>query len=75
MRCMKLKPDDLVMVQVKALTGDHKITDRWEDTPHQVISQLNYQPVFCTQPIDAIADNNIKILHQNVVSFVIKCRI
>ena len=23
MRCMKLKPDDLVMVRVKALTGDH----------------------------------------------------
>ena len=25
MRCMKLKPDDLVMVRVKALTGDHKL--------------------------------------------------
>ena len=25
MRCMKLEPDDLVMVRVKALTGDHKI--------------------------------------------------
>ena len=31
---MKLKPDDLVLVQVKALTSDHKITDQWEDTPH-----------------------------------------
>ena len=27
MKCMKLKPDDSVMVQVKALTGDHKIAD------------------------------------------------
>ena len=43
---MKLKPDDLVLVQVKALTGDHKINYQWEDTPHQVISQLNDQPVF-----------------------------
>ena len=34
MRCMKLKPDDLVMVRVKTLTGDHKIADQWEDTPH-----------------------------------------
>ena len=34
MRCMKLKPDDLVMVRIKALTGDHKIADQWEDTPH-----------------------------------------
>ena len=24
MRCMRLKQDDLVMVRVKALTGDHK---------------------------------------------------
>ena len=31
---MKLKPDDLVMVRIKALTGDHKIADQWEDTPH-----------------------------------------
>ena len=46
MRYMKLKPDDLVMVQVKALTGDHKIADQWENTPHRVISQLNDQPVF-----------------------------
>ena len=27
MRHMKLEPDDLVMVRVKALTGDHKIAD------------------------------------------------
>ena len=40
---MKLKPDDLVMVRVKAFTGDHKIADQWEDTPHQVIGQLGDQ--------------------------------
>ena len=27
MRCMKLKPDDQVMVRMKALTGNHKIPD------------------------------------------------
>ena len=27
MRCIKLKPDDLVMVRVKALTGNHKIAN------------------------------------------------
>ena len=34
MRCMRLEPDDLVMVRAKALTGYHKIADRWEDIPH-----------------------------------------
>ena len=31
---MKLGPDDLVMVRVKGLTGDHKIADQWEDIPY-----------------------------------------
>ena len=31
---MKLKPDDLVMVSVKALTGVHKIANQWKDAPH-----------------------------------------
>ena len=64
---MKLKPDDLVMVRVKALHGDHKIADQWKDTPHQVISQLGDQPVFKVQPIDATTDNNFKILHRNML--------
>ena len=55
------------MVQVKALTGDHKIADWWEDIPHQVISQLGDQPVFWVQPINATTDNNINILHRNIM--------
>ena len=66
MRCMKLKPHDLVMVRVKALTGDHKIADRWEDTPHQIIGQLGDQPVFKVQPITAISDN-IRVSHRNML--------
>ena len=30
---MKLEPDDLVMVRVKALTRDHKIADQWGRYP------------------------------------------
>ena len=46
MKCMNLRPDDLVLVHVKAPSGDHKIADQWEETPHQVLSQLADQPVF-----------------------------
>ena len=31
---MSLKPDDLVLVLAKAQSGDHKIADLWEETPH-----------------------------------------
>ena len=64
---MKLEPDDLVMVGVKALSGDHKTADQWEDTPHQVISQLGDQPVFKVQPITTIFHNNIRVLHRNML--------
>ena len=36
---MSLKPDDLVLVHVKAPSGDHTIADQWEETPHRVLSQ------------------------------------
>ena len=31
---MSLKPDDLVLVHVKAPSGDYKIADQWDETPH-----------------------------------------
>ena len=46
MRCMTLKPDDLVLVSAKAPSGDHKIVDQWEDIPHHVLSQFAEQPDF-----------------------------
>ena len=67
MRCMSLKPDDLVLVCVKAPSRNHKIIDQWEDKQYQVLSQLDSQPVFRVQPIDAATDENIRILHRNMV--------
>ena len=60
---MSLRPDDLVLLCFKAPTGDHKIADQWEATPHHVLSQLANQPVFRVQPVDADSDEGICILH------------
>ena len=67
MRCLKLEPDDLVMVRVKALTGNHKIADQWENTPHRVISQMGDQPVFKVRPITTMSDKDIRVLHRNML--------
>ena len=61
MKCMSLRPNDLGLVYIKAPTGDHKIADWWEATPHHVLSQLANQPVFKVQQIDAEDDANIYI--------------
>ena len=67
MRCMSLRPDDLILVHVKAPSGDHKIADQWEETPHQVLSQLADQPVFRVQPVDAEDDENNRVLQRNML--------
>ena len=59
MRCMSLRPNDLVSVHVKALTGGHKIADQWETTLHCVLSQLANPAVLKIQPIDTEDDENI----------------
>ena len=44
MRCMRLKPDDLVLVHAKAPSGDHKIADsmgRHSTLSTQSISLIN----------------------------------
>ena len=67
MRCVRLKPEDLDLVCAKAPSGYHKIIDRWEDIQYQVLSQLDDQPVFGVQPVDAVMDENIRVLHRNML--------
>ena len=67
MQCMSLRPNDLILVHVKAPTGDHKIADQWEATPHHVLGQLANQPVFKVQPMNAEDDKNTCILHRNML--------
>ena len=66
-KCVELRPDDLVRVRIKALTGDHKIADQWESTPYQVIDQLDGQPVFKARPITTASDEDARVLHRNML--------
>ena len=56
---MSLRPDDLVLVHVKAPTSGHQIADQWEAAPYHVLSPLAIQPVFKVQLVDAEDDNNM----------------
>ena len=70
MKCMSLKPEDIVLVHEKVPYGQHKIVDRWEDEQYRVLSQLDDQPVFRVQPEKAIGDENIRVLHRNMLYLV-----
>ena len=36
-RCSKLLPGDLVLVKKKGFTSKHKITDKWETEPYEIV--------------------------------------
>ena len=67
---MKIEPGDLVLVRVKAFGPDHKIEDRWEQTPYKVLSQLHNSPVFKVQPVDGENENSIlSVTSEHVIPF------
>ena len=45
-KCMKVVPSNLVLVRVKAFRPDHKIADRWEQTPYEILLQHKDAPVY-----------------------------
>ena len=61
---MKLAPDDIVLVRVKAFGTDHKIADKWKQSPYRILSQLDEQPVFKIQEVGSVGDENIKVLQK-----------
>ena len=66
-KCMKIIPGDLVLVRVKAFGPNHKIADRWEQVPYQVLEQHNYTPVYKVQPVNNDGDDGIQTLHRNML--------
>ena len=52
---------------IKAPSGEYKIADQWEETPHRVLSQLADQPVFQVQPVDAVDAEIVRVLHRNML--------
>ena len=57
----------MVLVRVKAFGPDHKIADRWEQTPYKVLSQLHNGLVFKVQPVDGEDVNSIRVLHRDML--------
>ena len=62
---MKLEINDIVLVCIKAFGNDHKVTDKWEQSPYRVVEQLPNRPVFTVQNME---DHTKKrTLHRNML--------
>ena len=64
---MKIEPGDLVMVRIKAFGRDHKITDKWESVPYQVLNQDGWKPVVMVQSVKESETKNIRTLHRKML--------
>ena len=62
-RCFKLEPDDLVLIKWKGFTSEHKIADKWETEPYEVVSQRSDGlPVYTV-----MRDDSERVLHRNML--------
>ena len=62
-RCSKLEPGNLVLVKRKGFTSKHKIADKWETEPYEVVSQRSDGlPVYTV-----MRNDSERILHRNML--------
>ena len=62
-KCSKLLPGDLVLVKRKGFTSKHKIADKWESEPYEIVSQRsNGLPVYTI-----MRNDRERTLHHNML--------
>ena len=62
---MKFNINDIVLVCVKAFGNDHKVADKWEQSPYRVVEQYPNKPVFKVQNMED--HTKIRTLHCNML--------
>ena len=62
-RCAILRNGDLVLVRINKFGTDHKIADKWEQDPWEVLSQKDNSPLLTVRNITT---NEIRELHRNM---------
>ena len=61
--CSKLLPGDLVLVRRKGFTSKHKIADKWESEPYEIVSQhSDGLPVYTV-----MRNDRERTLHHNIL--------
>ena len=63
-KCAVLKEGDLVLVRINVRETDHKITDKWEQAPCEVVST---KPDSHTIRIRNTATADVRELHRNML--------
>ena len=62
--CATLRDGDLVLIRVNKFGTDHKIADKWEQDPWEVLSQRDDSPLLT---IKNVTTNEIRELHRNML--------
>ena len=65
-RCHALEEGDIVLVRRKVFSSDYKITDKWEEEPYLVISQMGETPVYRVR-LQSKPGAECRVLHRNML--------
>ena len=63
-RCASLRNGDLVIVRINKFGTDHKIADRWEQDPWEVLRQMDDSPLLTVQNVTT---KEVRELHRNML--------
>ena len=65
-KCTKLESGDLALVRQKAFKGKYKISDRWQNTPYEVIQCVGEH--FLVYKVQLVGENTkTRTLHRNLL--------
>ena len=62
-KCSKLLPEDLVLVKRKGFTSKHKIANKWESEPYEIVSQCSNGLLVYT----VMRNDRERTLHHNML--------
>ena len=62
--CATLREGDLVLIRINKFGTDHKIADKWEQDPWEVIDKRNDSPLLTVRNV---VNGEIKELHRNML--------
>ena len=65
-RCHALAEGDIVLVRRKVFSSDYKITNKWEEEPYLVVSQMGETPVYKVR-LHSKPGAECRVLHRNML--------
>ena len=64
--CHDLKEANIILVRRNLFDSQYKITNKWEEEPYHVVSQMDDTPFYCIKAMENL-NASTRVLHRNIL--------